>query len=307
LLLFAVLEQTVCFVLITLKVLVSTVAVSGGAHFAILASSERVHVSISSHCQLVCSSDGSSPPKQLERESKEQGQSAPSVAGNLPKLGKFHQSLSWNLSKIFNEDPMVRRNLKNGARLLSAMASSSAEALIQVLLLRDYVSASTLIPVIRALVPRLDAAIAPALTAVGIKPIIEHPSLTPQILDVLLHQVRIFEKRQSMLPEVLRLLKSCSSDVLQGRTARTKTFEALLRLFSSISHAFGSSTLSAFDMMSRFVVPLLSKTRSDAGSIINQIIVPRCFMNSRNVTAFMRLLKSFVQVGCRAHISRQIH
>ena len=193
------------------------------------------------------------------------------------------------------------------ARLLSATASSSAEALIQALLLRDYLSASSLIPVIRALIPRLDAAIAPALTAVGIEPIIEHPSLTPQVLDVLLHYVRVFEKRQSMLPEVLRLLKSCSSDVLQGRTARTKTFEALLRLLSSISHGFGCSTLSAFDTILRFVVPLLSKTRSDAGSIINQIIVPRCFMISQNVAAFLRLLKCFVQVGCRAHISRQIH
>ncbi len=269
-----------------------------------------MHVSISSHCKLVRCSDGSSPPKQLEKESKKQGQSfaAPSVAENFRKLGiPIEQSLSWHLSKNFNDDPVMRRNLKNGARLLSATASSSAEALIQALLLRDYLSASNLIPVIRALVPRLDAAIAPALTAVGIEPIIEHPSLTPQVIDVLLHYVRVFEKRQSMLPEVLRLLKSCSSDVLQGRTARTKTFEVLLRLLSSISHGFGCSTLSAFDTILRFVVPLLSKTRSDTGSIIDQIIVPRCFMNSQNFAAFLRLLKCFVQVGCRAHISRQIH
>jgi hypothetical protein len=169
-------------------------------------------------------------------------------------------------------------------RLISAMVSSSAEALIQALILRDQLSVSNLIPV-SALVSRLDAAISSALVTIGIEPIFQHPSLTPQAIDALLH-VCVFEKRQSMLPEVLRLLKSCSSDVLQGKTARIKSFEALLRLLSCISHGFGCSTLSAFDMILRYVVPLVSNTSSDGSSIINQIIVPRCFVIQKMLLNF---------------------
>jgi hypothetical protein len=189
------------------------------------------------------------------------------------------------------------------------MVHSSEEALIQALLLRDHLCVSNLNLVTGAVIPRLDAAVASALVTIGIEPVLLHPSFSPQVLDALLHVCAV-EKRQAMLPEILRLLKSCSSDVMQGRTSKLKPlyFEALLRLSMCVSHGYGCSTLSAFGMILRFIVPLLSKKLpSDVGRTINQIIVPRCFMNSQNVAVFLRLLRSFLQVGCRAHISRQIH
>ena len=294
--------------LILLKVLVSVFvfAASKSAYSAKLVSSDRAHVLMSSRCELVCCSDGSSPPWQLEKDSEKQEQSfaATSVAENLRKFGiPVEQSLSWHLSKNFNEDPLIYQNLKNGARLLSALVSSSAEALIQALLLRHYLSVSNLILMSRVLVPRIDAAVASVLIADGIERVFEHPSLTPQVLDALLH-VCVFMNRQAMLPEVLRLLKSCCSDLMQGRTARIKSFEVLLQILKSISHGFGHSTLSAFDMLSRFVAPLSSKTRSDGGSIINQIIMPRCLMNSQYGATILFYLRYFMQVGCRALISR---
>ncbi len=265
----------------------SVVAATKSAYYAILASSEPLnHVSMSSSCrELFCCSDGSSPPWQLEKmsEKQEQSFSQTSVAENLRKFGiPVEQSLSWHLSKNFNMDPLMHENLKNGARLLAAIASSSAEALIQALLLRHYLYISNLIPLSRALIPRIDAAVASALIADGLEPVFQHVSLTPQVFDALLH-VCVSMNRQAMLPEVLRLLKSCCSDLMQGRAARITSFEVLLQILMSISHGFGCSTLSAFDMFSRFVAPLASKTLSDGGSIINQIIMPRCLMNSQNV------------------------
>lgn len=264
----------------SLKVLVSSVAVPRRAFYAIFATSDPVHVSISSRCELVRCNDDSKTPKHEARQPKKEAAkqiqtfAATSSAKKLAKLGiPIEQSLSWHLSKNFNEDPLLRQNLKHGARAICATVDASTETLFQALLLRNYLFDSNLVPVNRATVPLLDAAIASALISIGIETVLEHPSFTPHVIDSLL-QICVYEKRQKLLPELLSLLKSCSSDIMQGRTGKRRLFQALPRFLMSVSHGFGCASLSAFEMLLRYIASLATDC-SDVGNVINQIIVPR--------------------------------
>jgi hypothetical protein len=266
------------------KVFLSSFAVPGHTFYVIFAASDPVHVSISSRCELIRCSDEVTTPRQQSRQRKKQffkqmqSFAASSSAEKLAKLGiPFEQSLSWHLSKHFHEDPLLRENLKNGARALCLTVHSSAETLFQALLLRKFLFDSILVPVNRIAVPRLDAAIASALTSIGIEAVLEHPSFTPNIIDCLF-QICVYEKRQNLLPELLSLLKSCSSDIMQGKTGRVRLYSALPRFFMSVSHGFGCASLSAFEMLVRYIAPLATD-HSDAGdkSVIRQMIIPRFF------------------------------
>ncbi len=251
------------------------------------ATSDPVHVSISSRCELVRCSDDSKTPRQqarhLKKEASKQMQSfsATSSGKKFAKLGiPIEESLSWQLSKHFNEDPLLRQNLKNGARVLCETINISPETFFRALLLRNYLFDSNLALVNRVTVPRLDAAIASSLISIGIETILEHPSLTPPVFDSLLH-ICVHEKRQKLLPELFALLKSCSSDIMQGKTGRTRLFQTLPRLFISTSHGFGSASLSAYDMLMRYIAPLATEF-FNADSVISQIIVPRFFVAIAN-------------------------
>ncbi len=232
-------------------------------------------------------SSDSKPTRQqarhLKKEASKQMQSfaATSSCKKLAKLGiPIEESLSWQLSKNFNEDPLMRQNLKNGARVLCATINSSAETLFRALLLRNYLFDSNLAPVSRVTIPRLDAAIASGLISIGIETVLEHPSLTPPVIDSLLH-ICVYEKRQKLLPELFALLKSCSCDIMQGKTGRTRLFQTLPRFFISVSHGFGCASLSAYDMLMRYIAPLATDS-FNADSVIRQMIVPRFFLAFAN-------------------------
>jgi hypothetical protein len=271
----------------SLKVLVSSFAVPRRAFYAIFAASDPVHVSISSRCELVLCNDDSKTPKhetaQPKKEAANQMQmfAATSSAKKLAKLGiPIEQSLSWHLSKNFHEDPLLRHCLKHGARVLCATVDASTETLFQALHLRNYLLDSNLVPVNRVIVPLLDAAIASALMYIGIETVLEHPSFTPHVIDSLL-LICVYEKRQKLLPELFSLLKCCSSDIMQGKTGKRRLFQALPRFLMSVSHGFGCASLSAFDMLLRYIAPLATDC-SDAGNVINQIIVPRFLLALAN-------------------------
>jgi len=257
--------------------LVFEFAVARMKHFAIFVASEPVHVAISSRCELVRCSDEEKPPRERKKEAEKRKKSFGSA--NLRKLDiPMEQSLSWHLSKNFNEDPLLRQNLKDGARFLSSMVNLSTEVLFQALLLRNFLVGSKLVPVRRAVIPRLDAAIASALIDIGIGPILEHPSFTPHFIGTLL-DVCVFEKRQKLLPEAMSLLKHCCSDIMQGKTSKMRTFSALPRLLLSVSHGFGCSTSAAFDMLLLYIVPLANE-QSNGGNRVKQMIVPRFDVDS---------------------------
>ena len=259
------------------KVRVHEFAVDKAAYFALIASSDPLHVAISSRSELVrCSDSSGKGERERKREAAKEKKafSASSAAQKVQKLGiPLEESLSWHLSKNFNEDPMLRQNLKEGARFISAIVNSSPEILVQTLLLRNHLVDSKLIPVKLALLRRLDTAIASALIEIGIGAIIEHPAFSPFVLDTLL-DVCVSKKQQKLLPDVFKLLKKCCSDIMRGKALKAKVFSTLPRLFAAVSHGFGSSSGAALDMIFRFIAPLANE-QSSGGSIIKQMIVPR--------------------------------
>ena len=276
-------SKCVCHIFVDLinvaKVLVYEIAFERLPYFALIASSDPVSIAISSRCEFVgCSDPSREKGKREEKREKEKEKkvfASSAAAQKVQKLGvPIEKSLSWNLSNTFNEDPLLRQSLKDGARMIAATVNSSAEILLQALILRNHLVNSQLVLVRLALVRRLDAAIASALIDIGIGPLFEHPSFSPVVVDTLL-DVWGSNKRQKLLPEVFKLLKKCCSDVMCGKALKMRAFAAFPRLFLAVSHGFGCSSGAALDMIFRHIAPLAIE-KPNGGDVIKQVIVPRC-------------------------------
>ena len=193
------------------QVLVYEIGFLRHGYFALIATSDPVHVSVSSRCEVVRSSDPiqEKGKREAKRETAKQMKafSSSATAQKVQKLGiPIEKSLSWHLSQTFNEDPLLRQSLKDGARFLAATVNLSAEVLIQALILRNHLVDSKLVLVRLTIVHRLDAAITSALIDIGIGSVLEHPSFSHVVLDTLL-DVCGSHKQQKLLPEVFKLLK----------------------------------------------------------------------------------------------------
>ena len=257
------------------KVLVYECVIDRSPCFALIATSDPMHAVISSRCELVRFSTRELPARERKRATSK-AKTAFVTSAEAQKVQKLdipiEQTLSWHLSLLFNEDPLLRQNLKDGARYIAGTIHSP-EILFQTLQLRNHLGNSVLDLLKITVIPRLDAAIASAFVDIGIGPVLEHASFSCLIFDTLL-DVWLSQKHQKILPEVFKFLQKCCSDIMRGQASKNKTFAALPRLFMSVSHGFGCSSSAAIDMIFRHIAPLANE-QSHGGKVMQQLIVPR--------------------------------